>query len=80
MQNTIQNATPDRSRPGLSTTTIGTVAQQGAGGNYATEEQRKRGRGGRRVREGREIEGYDGRSGSRNSECGDSDWQRKRVS
>ena len=56
MQNTVQNAIPDRSRPGLSKTAIGTVAQQGAGGHHATEGQRRRGRGRRRVRRRRNIE------------------------
>ena len=54
MQNAIQNAIQDRSRPGLSTTTIATVAQKVGGRNYATEGQRRRGRGGRRVRKRRE--------------------------
>ena len=49
-QNTAHNAIPDQLRLELPTTTIGTVAQQVASGNYATEGQRRRGRGGRRVR------------------------------
>ena len=45
MQNTIQNAIPDWSRPGLSMTAIGTVAQQGDSGNYLlrAKEERKGG-------------------------------------
>ncbi|KAF7670200.1 hypothetical protein LDENG_00062390, partial [Lucifuga dentata] len=43
---------PDRSRPGLTTTAIGTVDLQGAGGNWATVGRRRRG--GRRVRRQRE--------------------------
>ncbi|MCJ8737270.1 hypothetical protein PDJAM_G00021940 [Pangasius djambal] len=41
------NFIPDRSRPGLTTTAIGTVDLQGAGGNWATVGRRSRG--GRRV-------------------------------
>ncbi|KAK3544338.1 hypothetical protein QTP86_009110 [Hemibagrus guttatus] len=43
---------PDRSRPGLTTTAIGAVDLQGAGGNWATVGRRSRG--GRRVRRQRE--------------------------
>ncbi|KAK3508690.1 hypothetical protein QTP70_004204 [Hemibagrus guttatus] len=46
------NFIPDRSRPGLTTTAIGAVDLQGAGGNWATVGQRSRG--GRRVRRQRE--------------------------
>ena len=48
---------PDRSRPGLATTTSG-VAQQGTCGNYATakhSENKSRNRGGRRVKRQREM-------------------------
>ena len=48
---------PDRSRPGLPTTTAG-VAQQGTCGNYATakhSENKIRKRGGRRVKKQREV-------------------------
>ncbi|KAK3573265.1 hypothetical protein QTP86_019235 [Hemibagrus guttatus] len=46
------NCIPDRSRPGLTTTAIGAVDLQGAGGNWATVGRRSRG--GRRVRRQRE--------------------------
>ncbi|KAK3567131.1 hypothetical protein QTP86_010162 [Hemibagrus guttatus] len=46
------NFIPDRSRPGLTTTAIGAVDLQGAGGNWATVGRRSRG--GRRVRRQRE--------------------------
>ncbi|KAK3556984.1 hypothetical protein QTP70_022328, partial [Hemibagrus guttatus] len=46
------NFIPDRSRPGLTTTDIGAVDLQGAGGNWATVGRRSRG--GRRVRRQRE--------------------------
>ncbi|KAK3556559.1 hypothetical protein QTP70_009539 [Hemibagrus guttatus] len=46
------NFIPDRSRPGLTTTAIGAVDLQGAGGNWATVGQRSRG--GRRVHRQRE--------------------------
>ncbi|KAK3507855.1 hypothetical protein QTP70_001701 [Hemibagrus guttatus] len=46
------NFIPDRSRPGLTTTAIGTVDLQGAGGNWATVGRRSRG--GRRVHRQRE--------------------------
>ncbi|KAK3541862.1 hypothetical protein QTP86_008193 [Hemibagrus guttatus] len=46
------NFIPDRSRPGLTTTTIGAVDLQGAGGNWATVGRRSRGR--RRVHRQRE--------------------------
>ncbi|KAK3540327.1 hypothetical protein QTP70_029586 [Hemibagrus guttatus] len=46
------NFIPDRSRPGLTTTAIGVVDLQGAGGNWATVGRRSRG--GRRVRRQRE--------------------------
>ncbi|KAK3538419.1 hypothetical protein QTP86_001765 [Hemibagrus guttatus] len=46
------NFIPDQSRPGLTTTTIGAVDLQGAGGNWATVGRRSRG--GRRVRRQRE--------------------------
>ncbi|KAK3520862.1 hypothetical protein QTP70_034721, partial [Hemibagrus guttatus] len=46
------NFIPDRSRPGLTPTTIGAVDLQGAGGNWATVGQRSRG--GRRVHRQRE--------------------------
>ncbi|KAK3522491.1 hypothetical protein QTP86_015882 [Hemibagrus guttatus] len=46
------NFIPDRSRPGLTTTAIGAVDLQGAGGNWATVGRRTRG--GRRVRRQRE--------------------------
>ncbi|KAK3512202.1 hypothetical protein QTP70_000470 [Hemibagrus guttatus] len=46
------NFIPDRSRPGLTTTAIGAVDLQGAGGNWATVGGRSRG--GRRVRRQRE--------------------------
>ncbi|KAK3517015.1 hypothetical protein QTP70_030440 [Hemibagrus guttatus] len=46
------NFIPDRSRPGLTTTTIGAVDLRGAGGNWATVGRRSRG--GRRVRRQRE--------------------------
>ncbi|KAK3522439.1 hypothetical protein QTP86_011012 [Hemibagrus guttatus] len=46
------NFIPDRSRPGLTTTTIGAVDLQGAGGNWATVGRRSRG--GRRVHRQRE--------------------------
>ncbi|KAK3556732.1 hypothetical protein QTP70_015066, partial [Hemibagrus guttatus] len=46
------NFKPDRSRPGLTTTAIGAVDLQGAGGNWATVGRRSRG--GRRVRRQRE--------------------------
>ncbi|KAK3570557.1 hypothetical protein QTP86_022507 [Hemibagrus guttatus] len=48
----ITNFIPDRSRPGLTTTAIGAVDLQGAGGNWATVGRRSRG--GRRVRRQRE--------------------------
>ncbi|KAK3512226.1 hypothetical protein QTP70_001101 [Hemibagrus guttatus] len=48
------NFIPDRSRPGLTTTAIGAVDLQGAGGNWATVGRRSRGgRRGRRQREKR---------------------------
>ncbi|KAK3559797.1 hypothetical protein QTP86_020778 [Hemibagrus guttatus] len=47
-----RNFIPDRSRPGLTTTAIGTVDLQGAGGNWATVGRRSRG--GRRVHRQRE--------------------------
>ncbi|KAK3507156.1 hypothetical protein QTP70_009289 [Hemibagrus guttatus] len=46
------NFIPDRSRPGLTTTAIGAVDLQGAGGNWATVGRKSRG--GRRVRKQRE--------------------------
>ncbi|KAK3561088.1 hypothetical protein QTP86_028408 [Hemibagrus guttatus] len=46
------NFIPDRSRPGLTTTDIGAVDLQGAGGNWATVGRRSRG--GRRVHRQRE--------------------------
>ncbi|KAK3572394.1 hypothetical protein QTP86_032615, partial [Hemibagrus guttatus] len=46
------NFIPDRSRPGLTTTAIGTVDLQGAGGNWDTVGRRSRG--GRRVHRQRE--------------------------
>ncbi|KAK3558621.1 hypothetical protein QTP86_022047 [Hemibagrus guttatus] len=46
------NFIPDRPRPGLTTTAIGAVDLQGAGGNWATVGRRSRG--GRRVRRQRE--------------------------
>ncbi|KAK3542720.1 hypothetical protein QTP70_000097 [Hemibagrus guttatus] len=46
------NFIPDRSRPGLTTTAIGAIDLQGAGGNWATVGRRSRG--GRRVRRQRE--------------------------
>ncbi|KAK3555175.1 hypothetical protein QTP86_010042 [Hemibagrus guttatus] len=46
------NFIPDRSRPGLTTTAIGTVDLQGAGGNWATVGRRSRG--GRRAHRQRE--------------------------
>ncbi|KAK3540301.1 hypothetical protein QTP70_029602 [Hemibagrus guttatus] len=46
------NFIPDRSRPGLTTTTIGAVDLQGAGGNWVTVGRRSRG--GRRVHGQRE--------------------------
>ncbi|KAK3507279.1 hypothetical protein QTP70_013537 [Hemibagrus guttatus] len=46
------NFIPDRSRPGLTTTAIGAVDLQGAGGNWATVGRRSRG--GRRVHRQRE--------------------------
>ncbi|KAK3573123.1 hypothetical protein QTP86_014136 [Hemibagrus guttatus] len=46
------NFIPDRSRPGLTTTAIGAVDLQGAGGNWATVGRRSRG--GTRVRRQRE--------------------------
>ncbi|KAK3570181.1 hypothetical protein QTP86_015886 [Hemibagrus guttatus] len=46
------NFIPDQSRPGLTTTAIGAVNLQGAGGNWATVGRRSRG--GRRVRRQRE--------------------------
>ncbi|KAK3529297.1 hypothetical protein QTP70_027733 [Hemibagrus guttatus] len=46
------NFIPDRSRPGLTTTTIGAVDLQGTGGNWATVGRRSRG--GRRVHRQRE--------------------------
>ncbi|KAK3569470.1 hypothetical protein QTP86_031432 [Hemibagrus guttatus] len=46
------NFIPDRSRPGLTTTPIGAVDLQGAGGNWATVGRRSRG--GRRVHRQRE--------------------------
>ncbi|KAK3528688.1 hypothetical protein QTP70_009065 [Hemibagrus guttatus] len=48
----LTNFIPDRSRPGLTTTAIGAVDLQGAGGNWATVGRRSRG--GRRVRRQRE--------------------------
>ena len=36
MKRRSKNSLPDRSRPGLTTAAISAVAQQGAGGNYAT--------------------------------------------
>ncbi|KAK3532129.1 hypothetical protein QTP86_008573 [Hemibagrus guttatus] len=48
----VTNFIPDRSRPGLTTTAIGTVDLQGAGGNWATVGGRSRG--GRRVHRQRE--------------------------
>ncbi|KAK3555042.1 hypothetical protein QTP86_006366, partial [Hemibagrus guttatus] len=48
----VTNFIPDRSRPGLSTTAIGAVDLQGAGGNWATVGRRSRG--GRRVHRQRE--------------------------
>ncbi|KAK3517734.1 hypothetical protein QTP70_017145 [Hemibagrus guttatus] len=52
MQKSYTNFIPDRSRPGLTTTAIGAVDLQGAGGNWATVGRRSRG--GRRVRRQRE--------------------------
>ncbi|KAK3514303.1 hypothetical protein QTP70_013114 [Hemibagrus guttatus] len=49
---TSTNFIPDRSRPGLTTTAIGAVDLQGAGGNWATVGRRSRG--GRRVHRQRE--------------------------
>ncbi|KAK3542438.1 hypothetical protein QTP86_025900, partial [Hemibagrus guttatus] len=46
------NFIPDRSRPGLTTTAIGAIDLQGAGGNWATVGRRSKG--GRRVRRQRE--------------------------
>ena len=46
------NTIPDRSRPGLTTAAAGAVPQQGAGGNYATVGQRRKGRNGRRRKRG----------------------------
>ncbi|KAK3535978.1 hypothetical protein QTP70_023718, partial [Hemibagrus guttatus] len=46
------NFIPDRSRPGLTTTAIGTIGLQGAGGNWATVGRRSRGE--RRVHRQRE--------------------------
>ncbi|KAK3513513.1 hypothetical protein QTP70_015480, partial [Hemibagrus guttatus] len=46
------NFIPDRSRPGLTTTAIGAIDLQGAGGNWATVGRRSRG--GRRVHRQRE--------------------------
>ncbi|KAK3562612.1 hypothetical protein QTP86_002148, partial [Hemibagrus guttatus] len=51
-QNKGTNFIPDRSRPGLTTTAIGAVDLQGAGGNWATVGRRSRG--GRRVHRQRE--------------------------
>ncbi|KAK3529803.1 hypothetical protein QTP86_004629 [Hemibagrus guttatus] len=51
-QNSTLNFIPDRSRPGLTTTAIGAVDLQGAGGNWATVGRRSRG--GRRVHRQRE--------------------------
>ncbi|KAK3552760.1 hypothetical protein QTP86_022345, partial [Hemibagrus guttatus] len=48
----LTNFIPDRSRPGLTTTAIGAVDLQGAGGNWATVGRRSRG--GRRVHRQRE--------------------------
>ncbi|KAK3574628.1 hypothetical protein QTP86_011544 [Hemibagrus guttatus] len=53
------NFIPDRSRPGLTTTAIGAVDLQGAGGNWATVGRRSRG--GRRVRRQREKKKGKGR-------------------
>ena len=53
----INKSIPDRSRPGLPTTTSG-VAQQGICGNYATakhRENKSRKRGGRRVKRQPEV-------------------------
>ncbi|KAK3508381.1 hypothetical protein QTP70_025787 [Hemibagrus guttatus] len=52
VENYSTNFIPDRSRPGLTTTAIGAVDLQGAGGNWATVGRRSRG--GRRVRRQRE--------------------------
>ncbi|KAK3563354.1 hypothetical protein QTP86_021834 [Hemibagrus guttatus] len=52
MQIVSTNFIPDRSRPGLTTTAIGAVDLQGAGGNWATVGRRSRG--GRRVHRQRE--------------------------
>ncbi|KAK3526420.1 hypothetical protein QTP70_025452, partial [Hemibagrus guttatus] len=48
----VTNFIPDRSRPGLTTTAVGAVDLQGAGGNWATVGRRSRG--GRRVHRQRE--------------------------
>ena len=58
----LDKSIPDRSRPGLPTTASG-VAQQGTCGNYATaehSENKRRKRGGRRVKKQREV--WKGRS------------------
>ena len=58
----LDKSIPDRSRPGLPTTASG-VAQQGTCGNYATAEHcenKRRKRGGRRVKRQREV--WKGRS------------------
>ncbi|KAK3541694.1 hypothetical protein QTP86_001113 [Hemibagrus guttatus] len=52
LDNLSTNFIPDRSRPGLTTTAIGTIDLQGAGGNWATVGGRSRG--GRRVHRQRE--------------------------
>ena len=53
----VDKSIPDQSRPGLPTTASG-VAQQGTYGNYATakhSENKRRKRGGRRVKRQREV-------------------------
>ncbi|KAK3553754.1 hypothetical protein QTP70_009191 [Hemibagrus guttatus] len=61
------NFIPDRSRPGLTTTAIGAIDLQGAGGNWATVGRRSRG--GRRVhrqREKRKVKSVGLRTGTLN--------------
>ena len=54
MRSPVNNFIPDRSRPGLTTATTGTVVQQGTSGNYVTDGQRRQR--GQRRKPGRRIQ------------------------
>ena len=69
MRNRNRISIPDRSWPGLTTTAIGAVGQQGADGNYATVRHDRRRRGGRRIqrrREERKVKSVEMRIGTLN--------------